>query len=337
MSASHSRLTGLVWPTVALALLLALNLVHWEHGRPSLSTQFFELTVKDGHVHGSLVDILKRAAPVLLAALGMTFVLATGGVDLSVGAVIAISGAVAATMLEQTGCGVAGVAAAALAACLLAGLCNGLLVTAFGVQPIVATLVLMVAGRGAAQLLTDGQIVTFERPDFAFIGGGWWLGLPFAVTLAVAGYVVFGLLTRQTAAGLFIESVGGNERASRLAGVPVAAIKLAVYAASGLTAGVAGLIVAADIKAADANNAGLYTELDAILAAVIGGTALTGGRYSLPGTFIGGLLIQTLTTSILTRGVPVEYTLVVKALVVLGVCLLQSERIQGALRRRRPA
>lgn len=337
MSAAHSRLSGLAWPTVALALLLALNLVHWDGGRPALSTQFFELQIVDGRLYGSLVDVLNRAAPVLLTALGMTLVIATGGVDLSVGAVVAIAGAVAATMLTQTAAGLAGVVAAALGAAVLAGLCNGVLVATFGVQPIVATLVLMVAGRGVAQLLTNGVIVTFERPDFAFIGGGWWLGLPFTVALAAGGYLLSGLLTRGTAAGLFIESVGGNERASRLAGVPVACIKLAVYAASGLTAGVAGLIVAADIKAADANNAGLYTELDAILAVVIGGTALAGGRFSLPGTFIGGLLIQTLTTSILTRGVPVEYTLVAKALVVLGVCLLQSDRVRAALARRSPA
>jgi ribose/xylose/arabinose/galactoside ABC-type transport system permease subunit len=279
--------------------------------------------------------VLHRAAPVLLTALGMTLVIATRGVDLSVGAVVAIAGSVAVLLVGQAGLPLGLVIAATLGAALLAGMANGVLVSVCGVQPIVATLVLMVAGRGVAQLLTGGQIITCENAAFSFIGGGYLLGLPLSVTIVAVMYAATALLTRRTALGLFIESVGNNETASRYAGVHVQLVKWLVYSLCGFCAGVAGLIVASEIKAADANNAGLYLELDAILAAVIGGTSLAGGRFHLGGTIIGALLIQTLTTTILTRGVPVEYTLVVKAVVVLAVCLLQSEQVRVLVLRRR--
>jgi simple sugar transport system permease protein len=319
----------LIWPLCALGLLLAFNLV--------CTPGFFRLEWIEGRLYGSPVDVLNRAAPVLLTALGMTLVIATGGIDLSVGAVIAIAGSVAALLITRTDLGVAPIVVLALGVCAGAGVWNGLLVAVCGIQPIVATLVLMVAGRGIAQLLTDGQIITFAQPGFAFIGGGYLGGLPFAVTIVAVMFLLTAVLTRLTALGLFIESVGNNETASRYAGVNVRLVKLLAYAYCGLCAGTAGLVVSSDIKAADANNAGLYVELDAILAVVIGGTALTGGRFSLPGTIVGALIIQTLTTTILTRGVPVELTLVVKALVVLAVCLLQSATPREWLARaRRP-
>jgi len=214
------------------------------------------------------------------------------------------------------------------------GAWNGVLVAWIGVQPIVATLILMVAGRGIAQLLTDGQIIAVENPEFSFFTGGHFLGLPFPVTIVAAMLLMTVALTRGTAMGLFIESVGNNETASRYSGVNARAVKMFVYAFAGFCAGVAGLIGASDIKAADANNAGLYVELDAILAVVIGGTSLNGGCFHLPGSLVGALIIQTLMTTIRMRAVPVEYTLVVKAMVVLAVCLLQSEEVREAIWRR---
>jgi galactofuranose transport system permease protein len=139
------------------------------------------------------------------------------------------------------------------------------------------------------------------------------------------------VLVRKSALGLFIESVGDNETASRYSGINTRLIKCVAYGTSGFFAAVAGLIVASDIKAADANNAGLYIELDAILAVVLGGTALTGGRFYLLNSLVGALLIQTLTTSILTRAVPVEFTLVVKAGMIFIVCLAQSEQFRARL------
>jgi ribose/xylose/arabinose/galactoside ABC-type transport system permease subunit len=319
-------LRRLFWPALALACVLLANLL--------FAPGFFRIEIRDGHLYGSLIDVVNRGTPVLLAGLGMTLVIATAGVDLSVGAVAAIAGTVAALLITRTESGLLTIVAVPLGVALLAGLCNGLLVVGAGLQPIVATLVLMVAGRGVAQLLGRGQIITFQHPGFETIGGGYLAGLPCTVSIVAAAYVLAGLLTRRTALGLFIESVGDSPTASYYAGVPAGAVKLFVYAFSGFCAGLSGLIVASDIRAADANNAGLYLELDAILAVVVGGTTLTGGRFSLAGTILGGLIIQTLTTTILTRGVPVEYTLVVKALAVLGVCLLQSaglrRRLQGS-------
>ena len=319
-------LRGLVWPVLALALLLGFN--------AAFTPGFCRFEIHAGHLYGSLIDVLKQGSPVMLVALGMTLVIATRGVDLSVGAVTAIAGSLAATLLTRQHAGLGTVVIVTLALSLALGAWNGLLVAGAGIQPIVATLILMVAGRGVAQLLSAGQIITVEDPGFTFIAGGFFLGLPFPATLVVVTALLSVALTRGSAIGLSIEAVGGNETASRYAGVPVARTKLFVYAFCGLCAGIAGLIKAADIKAADANNAGLYLELDAILAVVLGGTSLDGGRFTLVGSLLGALIIQTLNTTILTRGVHVEYTLIVKALVVLAVCLLQSERFRASLTRR---
>ncbi len=317
----------LKWPLIALVVALLFNAV--------FSPGFFNFTVRDGRLYGSVIDILNRAAPVMLLSLGMTLVIATGGVDLSVGAVMAITGATAALLLTKANVGVFAAIALPLVVALGAGLWNGALVGLFKVPPIVATLILMVSGRGIAQLLTDGQIITFENPSFEFIGRGAFAGLPFTITLVVLVWAVLSLLQSRTALGLFIECTGDNETASRYAGVNTRLVKLVVYAVCGLCAGLAGLIATTDIKAADANNAGLWLELDAILATVIGGTALTGGRFFLSGSLVGAILIQTLTTTILTRGIKVELTLVVKAVVVILVCLLQSEKFRSVFVKRR--
>jgi len=320
--------TRIRWVILILGAVLILNALLTPAGS---RLAFFHVAVKDGHLYGSLIDIVDRAGPVMLLSLGMSLVIATGGVDLSVGAVMAIAGSLAARLISESqfGFGIAAALSVSFGAAL--GLWNGLLVSFVGVQPIVATLILMVAGRGVAQLLTHGQILTFENPAFVFIGSGFFAGLPFTFTLVTAALIATTLLVRKTALGLFIESVGDNEMASRFAGINTRFIKCLCYGASGCFAAVAGLIVASDIKAADANNAGLYLELDAILAVVLGGTALTGGRFYLFNSLIGALLIQTLTTIILTRGVPVEFTLVIKAVIILLVCLAQSEQFRAAL------
>ena len=328
--------SAIVYPLVGLALILLFNAL--------FTPGFFALELRDGRLFGNLVDILNRSAPIVLLSLGMTLVIATKGVDLSVGAVIAISGAVAAVVVTGTpgplgfihapGSAVVAVVCALVAA-LLAGLFNGFLVGKIGIQPIVATLILMVAGRGLAQLLTNGQIVIFSEPGLEQIGTGSLLGLPVPVSLALGAFVVIGLLVRRTALGLFIEASGSNAEAARLAGVASDRIKVFVYTVSGLLAGVAGLIACADIKAADANNAGLYTELDAILAVAVGGTTLAGGRFSLVGSVVGAVLIQTLTTTILARGISPPATHVAKALIIVAVVLLQSPEFRAQFARRR--
>ena len=259
----------------------------------------------------------------MLAALGMTLVIATRGIDVSVGAVVAIAGTVACVGVGTHGVAVA--FAAALGVALLCGLWNGLLVSALGLQPIIATLILMVAGRGLAQLLTDGQILTvYEPASFFWLGGGWLLGLPVSlfVVALVAGLTA--LLMQRTALGLFIQTVGINPVAARLAGVRTAAIVFFVYVYCSLGAGLAGLMISSNIKSVDANNAGLLLELDAILAVTLGGGQLSGGKFSLAGSLIGALIIQTLTSTIYAMGVPPQVTMVVKAVVVFAVCISQS-------------
>jgi simple sugar transport system permease protein len=323
---SKSKVTGAL---IVLVLLLLFNLV--------FTKNFFVITVRDGHLFGTLIDILNRGAPLMLLSMGMTLVIAsTGGTDLSVGAIIAITAAMVSKLIggqlvlvdgvqsyvSQNPMGMAILAALVLA--MLLGLWNGILVTYGRIQPIVATLVLMVAGRGIAQLITDGQIITIYYAPYFFIGGGWFLGLPFAIFIAIFVFLLAQLITRKTSLGLFIESVGGNSEASWYAGINEKAVKLFSFIFCGFCAGIAGLIICSNVKSADANNAGLNTELDAILAAVIGGTNMAGGKFSLAGSLVGALLIQTLTTTIYAFGVPPEVSLVVKALVVVLVCFLQS-------------
>ncbi|MBU5441293.1 ABC transporter permease [Paenibacillus sp. MSJ-34] len=318
----------LFWPLVVLAALLLFNLIY--------SPDFFSIKMRDGHLYGSLIDILNFGSPLILVAIGMTLVIATKGIDLSVGSVVAITGAMACLMISRSAdqnALVVVLAAVAVAVLLSAalGLWNGLLVAGAGIQPIVATLILMVAGRGIAQLITGGQIITVNSSKYQYIGAGSLLTLPFSIFIVAAVFAAASFLTRKTALGLFIESVGCKPTASRLAGVRSKTVMLAVYLFCGLCAGIAGLILSSNVSSADGNNAGLWYELDAILAVVIGGTSLNGGRFYLTGTLVGALIIQTLTTTIYMVGVPPEITLVVKAVVVLAVCLIQSEQFRGML------
>jgi ribose/xylose/arabinose/galactoside ABC-type transport system permease subunit len=326
----------LLWPVVTLALILAVN--------ASLNPGFWTLQWRDGHLYGSLIDILNRAAPLMLVSLGMTLVIATRGIDISVGAVVAISASVAALMIGGTLVINNGVPThvsrfpmplaivCALAVALACGVWNGLLVGRLGLQPIIATLILMVAGRGIAQLVTNGQIITVYYAPYFYIGNGFLAGLPFALFIALAVFVLMQLAVTRTALGLFIQAIGINPAAARLAGVRERLITICVYAFCGLTAGVAGLIVSSNVKSADGNNAGALMELDAILAVTLGGTLLTGGRFSLGGSVLGALIIQTLTSTIYSIGVPPEINLVVKAAVVFVVMLMQSAEFRKAVR-----
>jgi len=321
----------LAWPLLALALLLI--------GNGLFNPGFLSLEWRDGRLYGNLVDIANRAAPLILVSLGMTLVIAVRGLDISVGAVLAIAATVAAwTITRMTAGGATGLApllaavAAALAAAAVCGLWNGLLVVKVGMQPIIATLILMVAGRGIAQLVSDGQILTIYYAPYAFIGGGFLFGLPFALFVVAVVFVVLKLLLNRTALGLFVRAIGHNPLAAHVAGVRARAITLSLYVFSGFCAGLAGLLVSSNVASADANNAGQLLELDAILAVALGGTALAGGRFSLAGSLVGALIIQALTTTIYAIGVPPQVNLVVKALLVLAVLLLQSPEFRGQLR-----
>jgi simple sugar transport system permease protein len=295
---------------------------------------FARIEIRDGRVFGSVIDVFHNGVPVILLATGMTLVIATRGIDLSVGSVMALAGAVAALLITEYDQCLPVAIAAALTVALLAGVWNGTLVTYAGIQPIVATLILLVTGRGIAQALTSDQKVRFENPAFEFIGNGTWLGLPVPILIAAAVILLTAAALRKTVLGMYVEAVGGNLRAARLCGLRVNAIRIMVYSFSGLCAAIAGLIVTADIKEADVANCGLYLELDAILAVVIGGTRLTGGRPVLIGSLLGALIMQTLTIMLQMRGVVTEHTLIIKALAALAVCTLQAPGFAGLVRRR---
>ena len=301
-----------------LLALLGVLLINW-----LLFPNFFRITWQDGRLFGSVIDVINRGAPVAILAIGMAGVIATKGVDLSVGAIMAIAGASAAGLV------VAGYPApvavlAALGVGLLCGLWNGLLVAVFNIQPIIATLVLMVAGRGIAQLITEGSIVTFNDRLLILIGTGSFLGFPMAAVIALVLMIAVTLLVRRTALGLFIEAVGVNRAAASLSGIRSRMLLFFVYGLSGFCAAIAGLIVTGDIRGADANNAGLWLELDAILAVVIGGTSLLGGRFSVPMAVLGALIIQAMNTGILVSGFRPEFNLIVKAGMIILILLVQS-------------
>jgi galactofuranose transport system permease protein len=312
---------------------------------------FFKLEFREGQLYGHIVDILWHGSPTMILAIGMTLVIATGGVDLSVGAIIAISSSVACLMINPTivGLNLADprefinnpqyswaplilVILVPLAIATLCGLWNGMLVAYGNIQPMVATLILMIAGRGIAQLITNAMQIIVFNDTYAYIGNGFIL-VPFALYVAGAVLIASMLLTRRTAIGLYVQSVGINARSSFYSGLHERRVKLFAYAFCGFCAGVAGLIIASNIRTSDANNIGMYTELDAILAVVIGGTVLgSGGRFSLVGSAIGALVLQTTVVSMLSFGVPASAIIAVKALVVILVILLYAEQTQAFVR-----
>ncbi len=318
-----------VWPVAGLVLLVVVNLLR--------DPAFLKVTWFDGHFFGVPVDILNQGSRILIVALGMTLVIATGGIDLSVGSVLAIAGAVSALLISRGVASLPLIVATAAGAGALAGGINGVLVARAGVQPIVATLILMVAGRGLAQLVTGGEVLIVKHAGFAFLSNGFLGGLPFAILVATGLYLLTWRALKRTAGRLFIEAVGDNPVASRFAGIATERVKLLVYVFCGLCAGIAGVLATSNIRAADPYRAGENLELDAIFAVVVGGTALSGGRFLLLGSFVGALLLQTLTITMYNVGISPAVATVPKACLILLVCVLQSDRTRGWWRALFPA
>jgi ribose/xylose/arabinose/galactoside ABC-type transport system permease subunit len=333
LSESH-----LFWPLVAWLIILLFNAI--------VSPEFFRLGVIEDPVYGkrlygNLVDIFNNGAPLMLVAIGMTLVIATGGVDLSVGAVIAISAAMGAVLINpalgnelitndiltrnETNTPLPLIVLANLGAGTLCGLWNGLLVSRARIQPMVATLILMVAGRGIAQLITNGQIMTIYYTPYFWFGNGFILGLPVSIYIVALVLLLAWLLVRKTAIGLFIESVGINPRSTYYSGISEQNVKLLAYTFCGFCGAMAGLILSSYVHSADGNNNGLNYELDAILAVVMGGTLMTGGRFSLLASAIGAVVIWTFTVTVYSLGVPANALLAAKAVLVMVVILLYSD------------
>jgi galactofuranose transport system permease protein len=272
----------------------------------------------------NLWNVLLQVSTVVLAAVGMTMVISTGGIDLSVGSVMGVAGAVAAVMLDR---GVVVAVLAGLVVATLVGVLNGTLIATLKVQPIVVTLATLIAGRGLAQVIShDGELVTISDASFAWLGRGHVGPVPVQVLIALLAVGVAIFLFRSTPFGRYVLAAGGNPAAARLAGVPVRRTLISVYAASGFLAGVAGLIVASRLGASDAAKIGQNMELDAIAAVVVGGTALSGGRATIVGTVIGALIMQVIATSFNMLLVPYAWSLALKAAIILVAVYLQRPR-----------
>jgi galactofuranose transport system permease protein len=307
----------------ALVLLLLFNVIFTNH--------FLAMQTLDVN--------LTQVATIVIVGVGMTLVIATGGIDLSVGSLMAISGAIAPIIFLNKVFNIGeihvAVGVAMIVAILLAGAFgwfNGWLITRFRIQPIIATLILFIAGRGIAQVMTNGNLQPFKLDTFQWIGLGRlfaipdvYRGLPIQVAIMIALVVAAAWVLRRSLFGRQILAIGGNERAARLAGVPVVQVKRWVYCISGLCAGLAGLVVIAINSSSDANQVGLGMELDAIAAVAVGGTLLSGGRATITGTLIGALIIQLVRYTMLANGIPDDVAKLAKAALIVAAVWLQGQ------------
>jgi ribose transport system permease protein len=272
--------------------------------------------------------LFSQLPPVIIVSLGMAMVIGTGGVDLSVGTTMAIASAVLAKVViapKQGGFG-APIAVAiiiAVLAGLLVGVFNGLVVAVARVQPIVATLGVLVAGRGIALVITGGALVELFVPFFSTVRLGKFLGIPYVMIVAILLAVLVSFLVRRTAFGYRLLAIGGNRRASMLAGLPVKRTLISVYALSGTLAAVAGVIATARLRASDPSFIGLLYELSAITAVVVGGTALNGGRVRVLGTVTGAILIQLLETTLVSHNAPDSVARMVEGLIIIAAVYIQ--------------
>lgn len=331
---SNLMRSKITWAVVAELLILLVCLI--------LRPDFFSISYQPttGMLYGSLIDILNRSSEITIIAMGMTLAIALGGTDLSVGALVAVAGAMALKFLrwDVTVYNTPGdysvypfilVLVVPLVLCVLMGAFNGLMIAKVGMQPIIATLILMVAGRGVAQILTNGKQFTTLYSPFRVIGQGSFLYLPMPVIITIVVVAAVMIFTRKTSFGMFVESVGINRNASRVSGINAHKVILIVYTLTGLLSAIAGLIYSSRIMSCDSNNAGLNYEMDAILAVVIGGTSMSGGKFSLAGTVIGSIIIRTIVTFVYYFGIVSEATMAFKALIIAVVIVLQSEPVRN--------
>ncbi|WP_108502585.1 ABC transporter permease [Paracoccus indicus] len=299
---------------IALVVILAFNLI--------VTPNFFQAQ--------TLFVNISQMATIAIVAMGMTLVIATGGIDLSVGAVMALAGALAPLIFlsdfaqANPGLGLAASIVVPVLVALFCGVFNGMLVSCFGVQPIVATLILFISGRGLAQVLTNGNLQTFSNPAFSYLGTGRVLGLPFQGWLVLAIAVVLTWVVTRSIFGRQLLAVGGNERAARMSGLPVRRVKIGAYVICSGLAGLAGLIVVAINSASDAARIGNLMELDAIAAAVVGGTLLQGGRAPIFGAILGAVIIQLVKYTLLANGIADEVALIAKAAIIIAAVYLQQ-------------
>jgi ribose transport system permease protein len=272
---------------------------------------------------GNLRTQLVQVAPVVIVALGMALVIGTEGVDLSVGSVMALAAAVVPLYL---GFGMGTAIAMALLAGVAAGLVNGGLVAVVGLQPIVATLALLVAGRGLALFLAGGLLKQIHYADLLALGSDSVLGVPVVVAVAGVLALLTGALVRRTTYGRQLVAIGGNRAAATLAGLPVRRVLITTYVLCGALAALAGVLATARLTASDPSAIGLLMELSAITAVVVGGTPLSGGRVRVLGTVAGALVMQLLRATLIKHDLPDSAAQMVQAVIILVAVYAARER-----------
>jgi ribose/xylose/arabinose/galactoside ABC-type transport system permease subunit len=271
----------------------------------------------------TLSTLLITVSPIVLVSLGVALAIGTEGIDLSVGSVMALASAFLPLYL---GYGWLVGLSVALLVGALAGLVNGSLVAFVGVQPIIATLAMLVGGRGLAQIFAGGRSLLVTDPVILWLGQGRLFGIPAPVIVAVAAVLLVGFLVKRTTFGRYVVAIGGNRSASYLSGHPVRRTLLAVYVISGLLAALAGIVATARLGASDPSNIGLLIELSAITAVVVGGTPLSGGKVKVIGTVMGVLLIQLISNTFIANNLPFTWAQVLTAAIILVAVYLQKGR-----------
>ncbi len=282
----------------------------------------------------AITDLLVHVTPTLILGVGMTLVIATGGIDISVGSIMGLTGVLTYLIFSGKLFGITNIVLGtivaipiALAVAALIGTFNGMLVTRFKVQPIVATLISLITVRGIAEVMVNGfQFAFLSAPIVSWLSGNVFGFLPKQIILMVVIVAIFTWLMHSTAFSRYLLSVGGNQAAARLAGVPVNRILIIVYGISGLLAGIAGLAFIAFDSAANPVTDGLGKELDAIAAVAVGGTALTGGRATILGTVIGAIFIQLIRQTVVSLNVPDDIASVIIGLLIVLAVFLQRQR-----------
>lgn len=323
-------------PIFCMILVLCVNMIYdVSQGRDFY--EFFKIGIQNELLSGRLVNILNRGSEVAILAIGMTLVVsASAGTDISVGSVMALSAGVCCTLLAGAAAPqatelavplIVGVLAALLVGCVC-GAFNGALVAYLNIQPMVATLILWTAARAIGLLVCNNLIVYVRNDAFAMFGG--YIGpVPTPLIIAAVCIAVVTIVLKKSALGLYIQSVGINKKASRIAGLNSQKIIFLCYVLCGLCAGIAGVVASSRITSADTNNIGLNFELDAILAVALGGNSLAGGKFNLAGSIIGAYTIQAITTTMYNLGVSSAVNPVFKAVIVIVIVAVQAPPVKA--------
>lgn len=335
------KITGmkLFLPIFCMILVMAFNIIS-DIAAGKFAFDFFTITIRNGILYGRLVDILNRGSEVAILAIGMTLVVScSAGTDISVGSVMSLCACFCCMLLAGYGVSsatslvmplIVGVIGCLVMGCVC-GAFNGALVAYLNIQPMVATLILYSAARAIGLLLCNNQIIYIREPSYAIFGG--YIGpVPTPIIIAVVCVVVISLVLKRSAMGLYVQSVGINRKASRIAGLNSQQIIFLCYVLCGLCAAIAGLINSSRVSNADSNNIGLNYEMDAILAVALGGNSLGGGKFNLMGSIIGAYTIQAITTTLLALGVATDQAPVFKAIIVIVIVAIQAPPLKAYIK-----